>query len=95
MTDWVIQYDEGMRNFRIDDGEGTVSDVQPVPGDGIALVEFPGEDEEDMVFLVTLQNYIGECMEANTVYDVDATETEVEEGVDFSKVEEEEEDDES
>jgi hypothetical protein len=96
MSDWKLEYNAAKTQFRINDGDGTVSDPQDIPSDGIAMIEFPAEDEEDegLAFLVTLHNYDGETLEADGVYDIDATDTVVVEGVDFSAIVEEEGDEE-
>jgi hypothetical protein len=90
MSDWVIQYSAKRDEFRLSDGAGCFSDVYDVQSDGVCLVKLEGDEEdpdpedEDIVLLVATHNYTGEDFEPNTVYDIDATETEVEEGVDLT-----------
>lgn len=77
----TIQYNKTKSRFNVvlDDGEET--GWGDVPADGMGVME------EDQV-AVTLHNYTGE-LESNTVYDLEALETEIEDDV-----EEDEEDDE-
>lgn len=84
MPDFVVQYNEGKTQFRITDGE-CYSDPCPMPtdGSGLALVSFGDEEDEDM-YLVAVSTYTGEEFEADTVYDISACDTEVEEDVDLS-----------
>ena len=80
--DFFLEYNADKSEFRLNDGD-EVSDIYPVPEDGVGLVEFGDDDDADL-YLVTLYNYKGGQFEPNTVHDTVACETEVREGVDLT-----------
>jgi hypothetical protein len=99
VSDWKLEYSKAGNEFRINDEEGSVSDVYefPADGSGLSTVTIDGdpedESDEDEVFLVALSTYTGDEFEANTVYALAAMDTQVVMGVDFDVEEEEEDDD--
>lgn len=84
-ADWILEYSPDKSEFRLNDGDGCISDVYGVQSDGTGLVRIEGEDEEDedLIFLVATYNYSGEDFEPDTVYDLDAVETDVAYDVDL------------
>jgi len=87
-AEWVLEYDKAKTEFRLNDKDGCVSDIYDVPSDGVALVKLEADpedpDDEDIIFLVATYNYVGDDFEPNVVYDLDAVETDVAEGVDLT-----------
>ena len=84
--DLTIQYDAGKLNFRITDGvDYSESSPAAGDGDGLAIVALGGDDEDgDDVYLVATHLYTGTDFEPDTVYDISACETAIEEDVDLS-----------
>ncbi len=78
---YTIRYGTGKKEFVVE-GDGDDDDAFgpfPIPDDGIALVSVDGGD----MVLVALDNHTGP-LELDTVYGLNATVTDTEEGVDFA-----------
>jgi hypothetical protein len=85
MKSATIEYNEGKESFCVVFPDDDASEVDDVPDDGIALV-YHG----DVGFLTTLHNYDPEGpLKSNTVYQLVAVPTTVDEDVEFDEEDDE------
>ena len=89
-----IRYNEEYSRYEVILPDGTHLEAEDIPEDGIDEIDHP--DDPKQKFIVVLQTHVEEDgYEPNTVYKLEALETETEDGCDFDAEDEGEEDERS
>ena len=89
-----IRYNEEYSRYEVILPDGTHLEAEDIPEDGIDEIDHP--DDPKQKFIVVLQTHVEEDgYEPNTVYKLEALETETEDGCDFDAEDEGEEEDET